>query len=154
MFSTFKHIKHWLPIVVFVVTPHAVAADITGVVTDHFDYVTQRLPTTTQECFIRQVPIYSEHSSDRQFGDMVMGAVIGSAIGNAISDKDGVGTLGGVIGAHQASKNRSGEQIIGYRDETVCEPKTVNEQRHQRIYSHSTVEFWLDGRRYRIRFDK
>jgi len=57
--------------------------------------------------------------------------VIGSAIGNKASDNEGAGAAGAVVGAilgreHAKKKNQQpGQQIVGYRDQQVCNVRTV-----------------------------
>jgi len=56
--------------------------------------------------------------------------VIGSAIGNKTSDQEGAGAAGAVVGAllgreHAKKKNQGGQQIIGYRQQEVCNVRTV-----------------------------
>jgi hypothetical protein len=127
-------------------------------VIDHFSTTTQRVPVTQTECTVNRVPIYaqSRQPSSPNFGEIVVGAAIGSAVGNAISDKDGVGTLGGIVGAHTAMKNQASEQrvIVGYENVEDCKPVTSYRSESIQSYSHSIIEFQVDGRTHRLRFQR
>lgn len=131
---------------------------IQGNVTDHYTTTHQRVPVSQIKCTTTRVPVYANHTRPQtpNFGEIIVGAAIGSAVGNAISEKDGVGTLGGIVGAHSAMKNGTGRDqvIVGYENVEQCKPTTAYRTESTRSYSHSTLEFWLDGRMHRIRFQR
>ena len=137
-------------------SPSVSASTISATVQDHFRTTTRSVPVTTESCFVERVPVYaSSHSNEPNLDQIIIGTAIGSAVGNAISNKDGVGTLGGIVGAHTALKNGSSRQeIVGYREQEKCEPRTSYNNERIREYSHSTLEFWLDGQRHSVRFTR
>ena len=81
------------------------------------------------------MPVYGQASAgnnneNSDLGAMIIGGVIGSAIGNKTSDQEGAGAAGAVVGAllgreHAKKKNQGGQQIIGYRQREVCNVRTV-----------------------------
>ena len=73
----------------------------------------------------------SSNNNNSDLGAMIIGGVIGSAIGNKTSDQDGAGAAGAVVGAllgreHAKKKNQQGgQQIVGYRQQEVCNIRKV-----------------------------
>ena len=89
-------------------------------------------PIDEQFCEIQNIPVYgtaeaAEPGSD--LGAMIIGGLIGSAIGNKTSDEEGAGAAGAVVGAilarEHAKNNQGGETVVGYRQEEVCSIRTV-----------------------------
>ena len=89
-------------------------------------------PVDEQFCEVQNIPIYgtaeaTEPGSD--LGAMIIGGLIGSAIGNKTSDQEGAGAAGAVVGAilgrEHAKNNQGGETVVGYREEEVCSIRTV-----------------------------
>lgn len=96
----------------------------------------RKTPSDEKVCETQQVPIYGQASAsgggeNSDLGAMIIGGVIGSAIGNKTSDSDGAGAAGAVVGAilgrEHAKKNKQQQtqQIVGYRDQQVCNVRTV-----------------------------
>ena len=96
----------------------------------------RKTPSDERVCETQDVPIYgqasaSNNNENSDLGAMIIGGVIGSAIGNKTSDQDGAGAAGAVVGAllgreHAKKKNQgSGQQIVGYRQQEVCNVRTV-----------------------------
>ena len=93
---------------------------------------TRNTPVDEQVCELQNIPVYgtaeaAESGSD--LGAMIIGGLIGSAIGNKTSDDEGAGAAGAVVGAilarEHAKNNQGGETVIGYRQEEVCSIRTV-----------------------------
>ena len=87
-------------------------------------------PTDQRTCRNEDVPIYGQaqgESSD--LGAMIIGGLIGSAVGNKMSDNEGAGAAGTVAGAilgrEHAKKNQKGQKIVGYKQQEVCSVQTV-----------------------------
>ena len=145
-------------IILAVFNSNALADQVVGEIEDKYVTKVRKTPVTTQECSLHRVPVYSEAkpNKDAAFGNMILGAAIGSAIGNEISDGKGVGTIGGIIGAKIASDNSQGSdrEVVAYSEEERC--KLVKRYEEERIeeYSHSYVTFELNGRRHRVRFTR
>lgn len=97
----------------------------------------RKTPSDEKVCETQDVPIYgqasaSNNNENSDLGAMIIGGVIGSAIGNKTSDQEGAGAAGAVVGAllgreHAKKKNQDGggQQIIGYRQQQVCNVRTV-----------------------------
>ena len=95
----------------------------------------RKTPSDERVCETQDVPVYGQASAGNKnensdLGAMIIGGVIGSAIGNKTSDQEGAGAAGAVVGAllgreHAKKKNQGGQQIIGYRQQEVCNVRTV-----------------------------
>lgn len=134
-----------------------IAGEVVAQIEDKFVNKVRKIPVTTEQCRVHEVPIYSNAATQRdEFGDILIGAAIGSVIGNELSDQHGAGALGGVIGgkiAHDKAQTPS-RQVVGYRSEERCELVRVFEREYVEEYSHSYITFQVDGRRHRIRFTR
>lgn len=110
----------------------------------------RKTPTDERVCQTQDVPVYGETAGNGEsdLGAMIIGGVIGSAIGNKTSDNDGAGAAGAVVGAllgrEHAKKNQGGQKVIGYRQQEVCNIRTV--------MMEQTVEE-ITGYRLRIEVD-
>ena len=96
----------------------------------------RKTPSDQKFCETQEVPVYGQASAgsnnnNSDLGAMIIGGVIGSAIGNKTSDSDGAGAAGAVVGAllgreHAKKKNQQGgQQIVGYRQQEVCNIRKV-----------------------------
>ena len=59
----------------------------------------RKTPTDQRNCLTEDVPIYAESEGNSDLGSMIIGGLIGSAVGNKFSDNDGAGAAGTVAGA-------------------------------------------------------
>ena len=141
-------------------TPLAAAAEtrietVIGTVTRSDPVMTsyiRKTPSDQRVCETQDVPVYAEAgvaNNDSDLGAMILGGVIGSAIGNKASDNEGAGAAGAVVGAilgrEHAKKNQSGGQkIVGYRQQEVCNVR--------KVMLEETVEE-ITGYRHRIEVD-
>jgi len=72
------------------------------------------------------------HSSQNtSLGQIVVGGLIGSAIGNKLSDRDGAGTLGAVAGVLQATNSNNRQQCF---NETYYTSRTEQYPSHYMIH--------------------
>lgn len=121
----------------------AVAETVTGTITDHFKVVISQTPYTVEVC--RDVSV----SGDKT-GDTLKGAIIGGIIGNNVGDIKNGGAAGALIGGilgHNSSKASGSTK-------RVCTVETRYEESREEVYSHSTIQFFLNGREHRLRFKK
>ena len=101
----------------------------------------------------QDVPVYGETAGNNEsdLGAMIIGGVIGSAIGNKTSDNEGAGAAGAVVGAllgrEHAKKNQGGgQQIIGYRQQEVCNIRTVMTEQTVEEITGYRVRIEVDGK--------
>ena len=116
----------------------------------------RKTPSDEKVCETHEVPVYgqasagSSNNNNSDLGAMIIGGVIGSAIGNKTSDQDGAGAAGAVVGAllgreHAKNKNQQGgQQIVGYRQQEVCNIR--------KVMTEETIEE-VTGYRTRIEVD-
>ena len=119
---------------------------------DHTKVVTQSTPVTENRCQDVQVPIYQTQKGNA--GDVLLGALLGGlALGTATDSDKGaaIGAIGGAIIANESAKS---SKVTGYKTERHCGDVTVYQNTSVEVYSHSTIRFYIDGKRYVVPFKK
>ena len=118
----------------------------TGYVTAVETVWTQRIinePVTTTSCNTNQA-----HSGfHSNMGDVVIGGLVGSAIGNKLSDRHGAGSLGALFGAVTAMDRSSDKR-------SVCRNQTSYRKTTEDIADHYLVHVRADGRNLTFRSDR
>ena len=145
--------KLLVSLVVTLLAMPAFASNVNGLVKDHYKDVVKKVPHTEQVCQTVEVPIYGDGGFDQ--GDAIIGGIIGGIIGNQVgkgSGKEAATGVGALTGAIIGGKKE--DRIVGYRQEEKCQNRTTYETQYQSVYSHSTVTFWEDGKKYTLRFQK
>ena len=110
----------------------------TGYVTAVETVWTQRIinePVTTTSCHTNQA--YSGFRGN--MGDFVIGGLVGSAIGNKLSDRHGAGSLGALFGAVTAMDRSSDKR-------SVCHDQTSYRKTTEDIADHYLVHVRTEGR--------
>ena len=134
-------------------TTPAFAADVK--VQDFTKTVTKNIPHTETVCNVVEVPIYGSTSNGASAGDVLGGMIIGGLLGKGVTGNDKGAAAGAVIGGMvSADKKQGNQQIVGYRQENRCQNKTTYTTQSNEVYSHSVVEFFHEGRFYRVQFNK
>jgi uncharacterized protein YcfJ len=126
---------------------------------DHTKIVTQSVPSTERRCFKNKKPVYSTY---KEQGDAASGAllgmILGGVIGKGVTGDDGGAAagavVGGLIGADKGAKPRTQREIIGYEMVETCENVTLYYDQKTEVYSHSTIRFFVDGKRYVLEFQR
>ena len=113
----------------------------------------RKTPKDERVCQTQDVPVYGEAAGNNEsdLGAMIIGGVIGSAIGNKTSDNEGAGAAGAVVGAllgrEHAKKNPGGgQQILGYRQQEVCNIRTVMTEQTVEEITGYRVRIEVDGK--------
>ena len=127
----------------------AQAETVDGNVQDHYRTVTNKTPY--QQCYEVEVPVYGEVGGSKP-EDIIGGAIIGGIIGNQIGDSKGNGAAGAVIGGLIGNSAGKKQGVVGYRKETRCETKYNYST--EEVYSHSTITFYDNGRKYTLKYNK
>ncbi len=115
----------------------------TGYVTAVETVWTQRIinePVTTTSCHTNQAHL-GFHGN---MGDVIVGGLVGSAIGNKLSDKHGAGSLGALFGAVTAMDRSSSKR-------SVCHDLTSFRKTTEDIPDHYLVNVQADGRNLTFR---
>ena len=89
----------------------------------------RKTPSDQRTCRTDDVPIYAQQEGGAELGSMIIGGLIGSAVGNKFSNNDGAGAAGTVAGAligREHSKNKQkNSRIVGYKQQKTCSVTTV-----------------------------
>ena len=127
--------------------PYAVKAFIF----DHYKTVVKQSPYEVEVC--KRV---HQGTGDGSATNEIIGAIFGGAIGNQFGEGDGKDamTLAGIfLGASLAHDDElaQGPGVIT----TKCYIETRYEESvHSKVYSHSTLSFRIEGKRYKFDFMK
>ena len=106
-------------------------------VQDHYKQLIVNDPQTVEIC--------SKGNGKSTLENFITGAIIGGAIGNNIPGEKGGGALGAILGgALNTERNKTPQ----------CRTETRYNEEQQTVYSHSTVTFWSEGKKYTLRFEK
>jgi uncharacterized protein YcfJ len=128
----------------------ALAENVRGVTEDHYKTVIEQEPYRVEVCKDVQVPVQGGTNTEGAIIGGIIGGVIGNQFGGG-SGKEaatGVGALTGAIIGGNSNRNQ------GYRTERQCQVETRYEEKQRRVYSHSTVKFWDNGKTYTLKFQK
>jgi len=122
-----------------------------GVVTDNYKTIIKQIPYRVEVCQDRVQP-----AGDGSATNELVGALFGGAIGNSFGKGDGKDAMtlfGALMGASLAHddelKNNPGTKTV-----TVCDVQTRYEESTSKSYSHSTITFSSNGRKYSLDFVK
>lgn len=135
----------------------AFGSSVNGNVTDVYRDVIRSEPHTVTVCEDVRVPVTKKEKGSDDLVSFIVGAAIGSAVGNQVNSNNGSGTIGAIVGgalANEHQKKQGSEQVIGYRTEQVCQQQTQYTKVSQQVYSHSTITFTDDGKTYTVRFTR
>ena len=106
----------------------SVLGTVTSVDTMTQSYI-RKTPRDERICEIKEVPVYGEGKQGDEIGSMIIGGLLGSAVGNKFSDANGGGAAGAVAGAllgrHHAKNSTQQGNIVGYRQQEECQTKRV-----------------------------
>ncbi len=141
------------------VTATAAAADTVDRVKvyDHTTTIVTQVPKTETRCRWKQIPIYQDTvEKGDAAGGALAGMIIGGILGKGVSGNDdgaaAGAVIGGLIGADKGSKSTTKRVIVDYKDEKQCSEEVVYIDQRQERYSHSTIRFYLNGKRYVVEF--
>jgi len=126
---------------------------------DHTKKVYQQTPVNKTVCNDVKVPVYGTVQSQGNAAEgALLGMLLGGAIGKGITGKDdgaAVGAvMGGLIGADKGAQPKSEQRIVGYEYVTKCQEQVTYTRTEVEVYSHSTIRFFLNGKRYVLNFEK
>ena len=123
----------------------------TPVIFDHYKNVIQQTPYRVEVCQDRVQP-----AGDGSATNELVGALFGGAIGNQFGNGDGKDAMtlfGALMGASLAHDEELANNP-GTRTVTVCDVQTRYEESTSKAYSHSTITFSSNGRKYSLDFIK
>jgi uncharacterized protein YcfJ len=150
----------YLTITAAIFAASAASADVSRVkIFDHSKTVVRSTPVTETRCNNVSVPIYETVTQQGNSGEgallgMIIGGISGKVVGGNDKGAAAGAILGGIIGADKGSRPKTSQRIVGYTNEQRCEDVTVYQNTNIETYSHSTIRFYLDGKRYVVPFQK
>lgn len=132
---------------------------VSAKVYDRYAVVSAKVPYNTTECSTVDVPVYAESSTPGNAAEgALVGMIIGGILGKGITGNDDAAAagavMGGLIGADKGAKPKTSQRIIGYTTEQRCQEVTRTRTEDQRVYTHSFIEFELDGKIYSVTFQR
>ena len=122
-----------------------------GVVIDNYKTIIKQIPYRVEVCQDRVQP-----AGDGSATNELVGALFGGAIGNSFGKGDGKDAMtlfGALMGASLAHDDEL-KKNPGTRTVTVCDVQTRYEESVSKVYSHSTISFTSEGKKYKVEFIK
>ena len=131
-----------------------------GTVRDHYTTIYDTVEVVDRRCELIDVPVYEQRQvgGNNAAGSALLGMIIGGAAGKAITGKDNGAAagaiMGGIIGADKGSRSHTENVIVGYRKEKSCTDEVTYQEKPKNVYSHSTLVFTMNGKKYKVDFVK
>jgi len=125
----------------------------------HTKNIKLSVPVTKVRCVDVKEPIYQDvQTQGNAAGGALAGMIIGGILGKGVSGNDdgaaAGAVIGGLIGANEGAQPTTERRIVGYEYVERCKEVTYNQQEYVDAYSHSTIRFYLDGKRYVLNFER
>jgi uncharacterized protein YcfJ len=126
---------------------------------DHTKIIYKQVPTNQTFCKDVKVPVYGTvQKQGDAAGGALAGMIIGGLLGKGVSGNDdgaaAGAVIGGLIGADKGSKPKNSQEVIGYEYVEKCNTETIIKEVKTEVYSHSTIRFYIDGKKYVLKFVK
>ena len=143
-----------------IITPDIPKGYITGKITDHYKRISDLVEIKNSnhlniKCTSKIVPIIvpGRRARTATTGEMLGGAVIGGVLGKLLTNDD-KGAIGGAIMGGLATQSSRQSDTIEYRKVDSCKDVPRYKVVTKDEYSHSTINFSLDGVSYDAKFIK
>ena len=128
-------------------------------INDHYKTVLEQTPYKVEVCRDVKVPLNQKDDTEFDKESAIIGGIIGGVIGNQFgkgSGKEamtGIGALSGaIIGG--TKNNQTQNHKPSYTWERQCSIETRYQEEKKRVYSHSTITFWYEGKEIELKFQK
>lgn len=116
-------------------------------VRDHYKTVIEQQPYRVEVC--KEVSVPGKKNTEGAIIGGIIGGVLGNQFGNG-SGKDAMTGVGAITGAIIGGADK-GRPSTSQRQ---CQIETRYEETQRQVYSHSTVTFYSDGKKYTLKFQK
>ena len=123
---------------IFSATASAQNVTITSDVQHHYKIVIDRQPYNVEIC-------QKGNQSGASAGDLLLGAIIGGAIGNNIKGEENGGAIGALLGTIFANEKAKQDK---------CFVETRYDETRREVYDYSTFTFQFEGKTYTTKFIK
>lgn len=126
---------------------------------DHTKFVNTKVPITETHCYEVKAPVYGNVQKEgNAAGGALAGMIIGGLIGKGVTGKDNGAAagavIGGLIGADKGSQPKNSQEVVGHEWVQKCDEITTYQLVREEVYSHSTIRFYIDGKKYVVKFYK
>ena len=150
-----KHLLITSSLLVAMATPALANKQATSnaYINDHYKIIVEQTPYKIEVCKQVQVPYGQKKELDTQ--GAIIGGIIGGVVGNQFgkgSGKEAATGVGALTGAIIGGNKDKGPE--GYTTQKQCHIETRYEEIKREVYSHSTVTFFVDGRKQVLTFNK
>ena len=124
---------------------------------DHTTTIVTQIPTSETRCDVIKVPIYEDVQSKGNAAEGALaGMIIGGILGKGLTGKDDGAAagaiMGGLIGADKGAQPKTERRVVGYQNQERCQDVVIYVDQKEERYSHSTIRFFLNGKRYVLEF--
>ena len=124
---------------------------------DHTTTIVTQIPTSETRCNVIKVPIYEDVQKNGNAAEGALaGMIIGGILGKGLTGKDDGAAagaiMGGLIGADKGAQPKTERRVVGYQNQERCEDVVIYIDQKEERYSHSTIRFYLNGKRYVLEF--
>lgn len=136
----------------------SVSASVQTVESQVEDHYVDRVRQVPREEHVCRDIVVEERSGgvNGNSGAIVLGAIVGNALGAASGVEHGrtLGTVIGGIAGNQIGSSSQHPMPPHQRIEQRCYTQVRYHTYTERVYSHSTVKFYLNGRWHQVQFKK
>ena len=119
-------------------------------VRDHYKTVIEQQPYSVEVCKNVRVPQKGENNTEGAIVGGLLGGIIGNQFGKG-DGKDAMTGIGAITGAIIGGQDKGPRN---YTTQRQCQTETRYEETQREVYSHSTVTFYADGKKYTLKFQK
>ena len=119
-------------------------------VRDHYKTVIEQSPYRVEVCKDVRTPQKGATDTEGAIIGGIIGGVIGNQFGNG-SGKEAATGIGALTGAIIGGQNKGPRN---YTTQRQCQIETRYKEVKREVYSHSTVTFYADGKKYTLKFQK
>jgi len=115
-------------------------------VKDHYKEVIEQTPYSVEVC--KDVTVPGKKNTEGAIFGGILGGVLGNQFGNGDGKTamTGVGAItGAILGGGNGSPSTTQRQ---------CQVETRYEETRRKLYSHSTVTFYNEGKKHTLKFQK
>lgn len=122
-----------------------------------YEDITISEPYTKEECYFKEVPVYTDLPSNQvQGSEVVTSMLLGGLLGKVVTGNDKGAVGGAMLGGVLSAAPRPSQRILhGHMKEEVCQTVIKSKWVTKNEYSHSLITFKTsDGYTYELQFQR